>query len=64
MTDGCERIFRDPEFCGWRRRAIASPRRLLATLAIFLALLILVAFCPPVLAAPLGPGRASTLADA
>lgn len=63
MTDSYERIFRDPEFLRMAKARDRFARRLLAaTLAIFLALLILVAFFPAVLAIPLGPGRVTTLA--
>lgn len=62
MTD-YERIYRDPEFL---RMAAARDRLarwlLAATMAIFLTLLVFVAFFPAVLATPLGPGRVTTIA--
>lgn len=63
MTDAYERIYRDPDFMRMAAARDRLARTLLAvTLAIFLALLILVAFFPAVLATPLGPGRVTTVA--
>ena len=63
MTDSYERIYRDPDFLRMAAARDRLGRRLLAvTMAIFFALLILVAFFPAVLATPLGPGRVTTIA--
>ncbi|MFQ8432941.1 DUF485 domain-containing protein [Amaricoccus sp. W119] len=62
-NDQYERVGRDPEFV-----RIAAARGRLAwllfavTMAIFLFLLVLVAFFPGVLATPLGAGRVTTVA--